>query len=380
MEWLGFTLCAGGGVALATAYIFYPAGVYLAARMAGRSPAERDWSPSVTLIITAHNEERDIAAKLDNSLALDYPRELLQIIVSSDASLDATDEIVRRYQARGVRLVRTPQRGGKTLATQRAVREATGDVLVFSDATGMYGAQAVRRLVRALADPTVGCVSGRVEYRYAGTLLAHGFRIYQCFVKAMRRQESALGVLTSVSGSIHATRRDGFPNIDAHQNYDLLLPLEMAHRGLRNVYQSAAVSTEVSRARPREEFRARVRAGIRAFSYLAELRRRRWLAHRPLFLWAVASGKILRWFSPVWLLALLAGNALLAPRGGIWLWSLLPHAGFYALGAAAALLPSSRLTRWLAAPLFVTTVCAGFLVGLARFMRGGSAAAWESAR
>jgi len=380
MDRLGLLAFVAAGALLAYVYLIYPPLIVLLARIRPRPTPRADWLPRVSFIITAHNEEHHIAAKLDNTLGLDYPSENLEILVSSDGSTDATDAIVERYRDRGVLLVAAAERGGKTAATQRAVRRATGELLVFSDATGMYNRPALRRLAGAAAAPEVGCVSGRVDYEYGSSLIAHGFRLYQTVEKRIRRAESTCGTLTSVSGSIHAARRSLFPTADPHQNYDLLMPLAMAERGLRTIYEDGAVSLEVSRTRPRDEFRARVRAGIRAFSYVAELRRRRWVRTYPFFLWAVISHKLLRWFSPLWLLLLLGGHLLLAARGGGWLWALIPHAGIYLLAALAAALPGERGPRWLAAPAFVGTACAGFLVGLTLFLSGRRAATWESPR
>jgi cellulose synthase/poly-beta-1,6-N-acetylglucosamine synthase-like glycosyltransferase len=380
VELAGLLLFWGAAGLLAYAFVLYPLSVTLLARIVGRSVTELPWQPRVSFVITARNEERAISEKLENTLRLDYPHDHMEILVASDASSDRTDEIVRTFASSGVRLVRSQGRVGKTATTQQAIRAATGEVLVFSDATGLYEPQAVRRLVAALADPKVGCVSGRVEYRYGSSLTAQGFRLYQRLVKALRRQESALGVLTSVSGSIHAVRGEHVPRIEPHQNYDVLLPLEAAQRGLRCLYQSEAVALESSRERASDEFRARVRAGIAAFSFLSELRHRGWMLRSPLFLWALVSGKVLRWLTPVWLLALLAGQVLASTRGGVWRWGLIPHAGFWALAVLAAFLPPSRCSRILAAPLFAGTLCSAFLVGLLRYLSGDRAATWETQR
>lgn len=375
----GITFAAGAAI-LAYTYLLYPLLVMALARLHPRPLRRSAWEPRISFIITAYNEERHIATKLENTLSLDYPRDRLEVLVSSDGSTDGTHAVVERYLDRGVRLITQPLRAGKTAATQRAVRVASGDLLVFSDATGIYNREALRRLAASATDPSVGCVSGRVEYEYGDSLMARGFRLYQRWEKAIRRAESACGTLTSVSGSIHAARRDLFPDAAPHQNYDLLLPLAMAQRGLRTVYENEAVSVETSRSRPRDEFRARVRAGIRAFSYLAELHRRGWVVRFPFFVWAVLSHKLFRWFSPLWLVALLFGHLLLAARGGSWLWTLWPHLGIYALAGLAVALPEGRSPRWLAAPAFLGTACAGFLVGLALFLSGRRAATWESPR
>jgi cellulose synthase/poly-beta-1,6-N-acetylglucosamine synthase-like glycosyltransferase len=380
MSELGLALLLTACGFLLYAYALYPLCVLALARLRPRPVERRDWLPSISLIITAHNEEAHIASKLDNALSLDYPPGSLEVMVASDGSTDRTHAIVESYGGRGVRLCATPGRAGKTAATQNAVRGARGELLVFSDATGMYNREALRRLAAAAAAPGVGCVSGRVEYVYGDSALARGFRWYQRAEKALRRAESACGTLTSVSGSIHAVRRDLFPPADPHQNYDLIVPLAVAHRGLRSVYEDGAVSTETARVRARDEFRARVRASIQALSYLQELRRLGWARRSPFYLWAALSHKLLRWLTPIWLLLLLAGHLALAAGGALPPWTLAPHLGVYLLALMGAVLQPGRGGRWLAGPTLLGAVCAGFLVGIVAFASGRRAAAWETSR
>src|SRR5215475_12060943 len=138
-------------------YAGYPALMFAISRMSPRPVIWADIRPRVSLIIAARNEKGDIAAKLENALALDYPKYLLQIIVASDCSDDGTDEIVRGFANRGVILSRQNSREGKTRAQQRAALEAIGEILVFSDATSRLEPDTLRKLTRAFADPSVGC-------------------------------------------------------------------------------------------------------------------------------------------------------------------------------------------------------------------------------
>ncbi len=144
---------------LLTAYVYlgYPAAVYALSRLMPRPALKAAITPKVSLIIAAHNEERDIAAKLENTLALDYPKEKLEIIVASDCSTDRTEEIVGGFAGRGVRLYRQAEHFGKTVAQNQAVKMSSGEILVFSDATTRYEPDALSKLVRSFADPRVGC-------------------------------------------------------------------------------------------------------------------------------------------------------------------------------------------------------------------------------
>src|SRR5712664_1731406 len=150
--------------ALFYTYAGYPLLLALISTLRPKRVRRDKFEPTVTILITAYNEERALAAKLENTLALDYQRELLEIIVASDCSNDRTDEITRVFAERGVRLVRQPQRLGKTGAQNMAIAEARGEIILFSDATSLYEPDVLRVMMPSFADPTVGCVAGRLVY------------------------------------------------------------------------------------------------------------------------------------------------------------------------------------------------------------------------
>ena len=158
----------------------YPLLLATIVRVRGPRPIRTgDRLPSVTLLISAFNEETSIAEKIENSLALDYPRELLEIVVISDASTDRTDALVSSFADRGVRLCRQDERHGKTAGLNRFVPALRGEVVVFSDANAMYDPQALRKLVRNFADPEIGCVTGEARYLPgSGTAASRGERAY----------------------------------------------------------------------------------------------------------------------------------------------------------------------------------------------------------
>src|SRR5438105_15336871 len=178
---------------VAYAYAGYPVLIFILSRLFHRPVHKAEITPKVSLIITAYNEERDIAAKLDNTLALDYPADKLEIIVASDCSSDRTDDIARSFAARGVRLHRQAERWGKTAAQNSAVELARGDVLLFSDATTLYERDVLRALAPNFADPSVGCVAGRLVYVDAaassGGRGAKSYWGYETFLKT--RESSA---------------------------------------------------------------------------------------------------------------------------------------------------------------------------------------------
>ena len=188
-------------LAIVYTYAGYPLLLMLISRFRGKPVLRREFTPSATVIIAAYNEERDLAAKLENTLALDYPRSKLDIIVTSDCSTDRTDEIVRSFAPRGVKLHRQAERLGKTAAQNAAAEKATGEVLLFSDATTHYRSDVLRLLVRSFADASVGCVTGNVVYAHdADSSVSHGTRSYWNYEFLLKKHESAITSLIGVCG------------------------------------------------------------------------------------------------------------------------------------------------------------------------------------
>ena len=209
-----FWVCTG---LLVYTYFLYPGLLWLftVGRKVHKPDAPVEW-PAVSVIIAAYNEKLVIRDKLENALSLDYPAERLQIVVVSDCSDDGTDEIVNEFAERGVVLERTANRSGKTVAQNAGVRRARGDILVFSDANSMYDSSALKELVRALADPSVGCACGELTYlnpedRSAG----RGEGLYWRYEQFLKRRESALSSLVGANGAIYAMRKELFEDLSA---------------------------------------------------------------------------------------------------------------------------------------------------------------------
>ena len=189
--------------ALGYTYVGYPLLLLIMSRLRPREVRRGAFEPSVSVIVTAYNEERDLAAKLENTLVLDYPRELLEIIVASDCSTDRTDEIARTFADRGVRLVRQTKRLGKTAAQNMAVAEARGEIILFSDATSHYEKEVLHAIMPSFADPTVGCVAGRLIYvDPAESRVGRGARSYWSYETFLKRHESRVCSLIGASGCL----------------------------------------------------------------------------------------------------------------------------------------------------------------------------------
>lgn len=375
--WL--TLLVVSAAALGYVLVGYPLLLRLIVLARGpRLVRRRDITPPLSLVISAHNEAPVIAGKLENALALDYPRDLLEIVVISDASDDGTDAIVEGYASRGVTLCRQPQRLGKTAGLNAVVPTLRGDVVVFSDANAMYEPDAVRMLVRNFADPQVGCVTG--EARYAGG--SHGaadqgegaYWNYEMFVK---RLETDVGSCVGGDGAIYAIRRELWQTLPDDSINDFLNPLQIVAAGWRGVYEPDAVCYEEAAGDTGKEYRRRVRIISRSWRAVFQARDvlNPWKV--GIFSLCIVSHKILRWWA-----ALFASGVVLALAGLLWP-VVLTIPTRIAMAAAAALvlvllLPGPR--RLLAVVWYFVVLNAASVVGLYRGTTGRVSGVWSTPR
>ena len=198
-------------------YIGFPLFVFLRGLIQGR-PYKREellaTPPSVSIIISAYNEARGIAAKLDNILSLDYPREKLEVVIASDGSTDGTDAIVDRYKEKGVKLLSLPHHG-KSVALNMAVAASSGELLVFSDANSIYKSNAIQELVKPFSDPKIGGVAGNQVYKtdVSGDFSSAGEQAYWNFDRMLKLSQSRSGNTLAATGAIYSIRRILFRQI-----------------------------------------------------------------------------------------------------------------------------------------------------------------------
>src|SRR5437899_640758 len=244
----------GSLAALAWTHALYPLTVALAARVHTRRAAIDDaYLPSVAVIVTAYNEESAIERRLENLRALDYPAELLELVVTSDASTDRTEELA---EAAGAHVIRNP-RGGKVAAQDSAVRATEADVVAFSDANSTWAPDALRKLVRNFADPGVAYVCGRLKLETPDGSNKEG--VYWRYELMTRAGESRLGSVTAGNGAIYALRRSDYVEVDPRFGHDLALPYRMVQNGRRAVYEPSARAFEKATPTNEAEYRRKVR-------------------------------------------------------------------------------------------------------------------------
>ena len=368
------------------AYIGYPVLITLLSFFFDTKVKTAKIEPSVTLLIAAYNEEKDISKKLDNSLALDYPKEKLEIVVASDGSTDETDEIVRKYEKneRGVRVVlhRVEGRLGKTAAQNSAVRVAKGDIIIFSDAASLYDPNAVRALTRNYADPSVGAVSGLYRYinKTEGSVGTATIRFWN-FENFIKSRQTRIKTITGCCGCIYSVRRDAYTELPPNIISDLVEPLTILKKGYRIVFEPEALAYEETTEKPKDEFRMRVRVIVRGMNGLLYMRSLLNPLRYPFVAFQLFSHKVLRWLVPVFCIVLFLTSASLAATGPAYGSLFLAQVSFYVLAMAGALLDSRGIkAKALSLPMYFTIVNAASLVSLFKVFKGENIVVWQTQR
>ncbi|WP_162250417.1 MULTISPECIES: glycosyltransferase family 2 protein [unclassified Lysobacter] len=366
---------------MAYVYAGYPVLAIALARIRPRAPRKQAITPSVTVIITAYNEEKDIAQKVRNVLALDYPRQQIDVIVASDASSDGTDRVVRGLDARNVRLLRIEGRQGKTACQNAAAAAASGDILLFTDATTRIETHALRAITRNFHDPSVGCVAGRLSYvAQQDDATGQGGTSYWNYEIMLRMAESDLGSLIGVSGCLYAVRRSAYREIAPELISDFVVAMVVREQGLRTVLEPDAMCYEQTLDHPDRELAMRVRVGMRSLSALASQKRFLNPFRFGAFAWQLWSHKLLRYLSPVfWMLALLANLALALQGRYVWLLALQLALLFSGLLGFTTLRLSGK-SRFLTKPYYFLLTNLASAVSLFRFLRGERIVTWTPQR
>ena len=362
-------------------YAGYPLLALGLARLFGRRIDTGPAMPSVTLIITAYNEEKQIADKLGNVLTLDYPPDLVDVIVASDASSDATDAIVQARAEPNIALLRINGRLGKTACQNAAAAAATGDILVFTDATTMLGEQCLRAMAKNFHDPDVGCVAGRLTYvARQEDATGQGGTSYWGYETALRMAESALGSLIGVSGCLYGVRRQAYRPIAPELISDFVVAMVMREQHLRTVLEPRAICFEDTLDRPDLELSMRIRVTLRSLLAIATQRRFLNPVRFGAFAWQLWSHKLLRYLSPIFCLAALLANIALATRGD-YLMLLALQLAAITVGLLGFLpLPVLRTSRLLAQPYYFLLTNLASAISLVRFIRGDKVITWTPLR
>ena len=341
---------------------------------AGRRSPESETGPAapptVSLIVPAYDEEQVVAAKVANALALDYPRERLQIVIASDGSTDATAE---RARAAGADLVLELPPGGKVAALNAAAEQASGEILAFSDANSAWAPDALRQLVTPFADPKVGYVCGQVRFLDPGGGNLEG--AYWRYEMAVREMESALAGVTAGNGAIYAVRRDAYLPLAPSGSHDLSFPFAFAKRGLRSLYAPAARAEEKMVPTLEGEFVRKRRMMVGLWDIVVGEGMVSPRGYSPLFAFEIVSHRLLRYLSPFLHLVALVANAILLGEGWVYAVTFALQVALIAAALLGRVLPIApfRIARYYA----MTT--AAIAAGLWDRRRRGASGRWEKA-
>jgi cellulose synthase/poly-beta-1,6-N-acetylglucosamine synthase-like glycosyltransferase len=330
-------------------------------------------TPEVSLIVAAYREEDEIAAKVADVRALDYPPERLELIVCCDGCDDATAQ--RAREAGADRVLELP-RGGKTRAQNAGARKSRGDVLAFSDANARWQPDALRRLVAAFADPQVGYVCGHVDFLDQGGGNQEG--LYWRYETAVRALESRLASVTAGNGAIYATRRESYRELDASSSHDLAFPFLMVKHGWRALYEPRARATERLVPTIEGEFARKRRMMRRGWPILLRGGMLSPRGYGPVYAVMIASHRVLRYATPFLHVTALAANvALVALESGpVYLVTLALQLALLAGAGLGRVLP----LRPLLIARYYVLVTASAAAGLWDWLRHGPLPAWEPAR
>jgi len=361
---------------LAWTHVLYGPALALLRRARGVPPAApvEGPLPRASLIVAAYAEEAVIAEKVANALALDWPRDRLEVIVAVDGGADpGADATAERARAVGADLVLELPREGKVRTQDAAVRAASGELLAFSDANARWAPDALAKLLAPFADPAVGYVCGRVDFvNDSGTNQEGLYWRYDLWIRA---QESALASVTAGNGAIYAVRRDAYVEVDPIMGHDLTLPFTLVRRGWRAVYAPDARAQEKMVPTIEGEWARKRRMMAHGWPIVLRGGMLRLGDFPPLYALFIASHRLLRYGSP--LLHALAGVATVAllPRGGPYRAAAAAQAGVLAAAAAGARVRARPL---LVARYYVLTT-ASLAAGLYDWLRHGTAAGWDAA-
>jgi len=361
------------------AYVGYPILLAVVGLVRPRPVRKERRTPSVSIVVAAYNEVEVIGPKLENLLALDYPRDRFDIIVVSDGSTDGTDEIVSRFASAGVVLMRPfAERRGKAQILNKSIPSAGGEIVVLTDARQPFEGNALQHLVDNFADPEVGAVSGELHLEIEeSTTMSEGISSYWRYEKAVRRLQSRCDSVIGATGAIYAIRRALFRPIPGQTSIDdVAIPMTIAMQGYRVVFEPEAKAYDRAALSNRQEWTRKVRTLSGNYALLFQMPGLLNPIRNRLF-WQFLSHKVIsRLLVPFALITALLAN--LVHREGIYAVTLGLQLAFYGLGVVGLLLEARSVhVRLLALPNTLLLLNASALAGLFHFLTNPQLALWE---
>lgn len=375
--WFSFILCIH-------TYFIYPLTVWGAGVIVPFRPQKKNSTPSISIIISAYNEEKHIRAKLKNTLNADYAKEKMEIFVGSDGSTDRTAAIASEYSNQGVQVHDYRTNRGKTAVQNDLVGQASGEILVFTDAASFIGKNSIKEIVRAFADPRVGCVAGRMIYVNTDVnLTTESQGLYWKYEMQLRKYESRIGSLIGVDGPLYAVRRDCYVPLPENLISDFLTPLLISVQGKKVVIEMNALILEEPTERSSQELKTRRRITTRGLVGLKALSNVLLTKKNPFLAYQIISHKLLRWFvGPQVLLNLIASIMLsiLSNRYFYWTITILHFVFYLSAGIGWFYQKRGEKLRFLKIPYYFCLVNLAAVLGIFDFLSGKQAISWKPIR
>lgn len=361
-------------------YFGYPALLWVVSRFRSRPVAEAEVTPFVTFIVPAYNEERNIAAKIENTLSLDYPADRIEVLVMSNGSVDRTNEIVRGFTDPRVQLIALPQ-PGKMEALNEGARLSRGEVLVFTDADFLLDHHTLREIARKFADPQVGGVCGARNTAVVreGDATGEGEGMYARWDKWQKVRESRIGSVFAADGLLYAIRRSLYiPITDPAQSDDMAISMRVVTQGYRLLYEPRATAYEKAVVKASEEFRRKIRITNHSVSALLKLGAP--LVTSGFYSVELLSHKLIRHFIAYFLIPLFIANVFLATTSLFYMVTLAGQLAIYGLALLGAVLRNRPIgrSRFFTVPYYFCFVNAAAFFGILTMLRKHKTTAWSS--
>ncbi len=357
-------------------YFGYPLLLWFWAKLFPRPVRVSQRFPTVSIVLSAFNEEKTIKEKLENLLSLNYPSEKLEIVVGSDGSTDRTASLLKQYEGKKVKVLIAHERGGKPRMLNRLVREARGEILVFTDARQKIASSGIRHLVKNFNDPVVGCVSGELLFGEINGTVGEGVNVYWRYETFIRSRESLIGSVIGATGALYAIRKSLYEPIPEETLLDdVFLPMKIISKGYRTLFDPEAKVYDDASFTPRQEYDRKVRtlAGnyqcfVQLSSMLNPLRSR--------VAFQFISHKLLRVLAPFFLLTLFLSNLFMLniPLTRI---LFLLQSTFYGFALFGAIAPT-RMRRIFSAPYVFCLLNVSAVMGLYRYLTGSQQVTWKT--
>lgn len=362
-------------------YFLYPIVLWIAGLLKPFRPIKANTTPSISIIIAAYNEEKHISAKLKNTLAAEYPKDLVEIHIGSDGSTDNTAQIASSFSNQGVHVHDFSLNRGKTSVQNDLVKLSSNEILVFTDAASFLAKHALTNLVKAFADPRVGCVAGRMVFVNTDkNLTTESQALYWKYEMQLREMESRIGSLIGVDGPLYAVRRECYVPLAGNVISDLITPLLVSVQNKRVVIEKKALILEEPTAKSVQELKTRRRIATRGLVGLKAHSEALFSKKNPLLAFQIFSHKLLRWFvGPLVLLNLLV--CIMMSERWIFMLMICLHLIFYAAAVVGWFLErKNRKPGLLKIPYYFCLVNTAAMLGIFDFLRGKQAISWKPVR